>query len=215
MANPFEPHVTIDPTIETWSRRGSVVFFRTDGTFGGLSNMCGGFPLTVNGVGVRNSESLYQSCRFPDYPEVQRLIIGQSSPLLSKNVSKPHRRDKTRSDWDAVQVDVMWWCLRLKLLQNWDEFGGLLWMTGTRPIVEESRKDTFWGTKSTDDGTLVGSNVLGKLLMNLRTRYMNDKDSLRVVSPPPIPNFRFLGKDVGIIGAGQAPSMARLMLSIA
>lgn len=191
--------VKVDTSVETYSRSGSVVFFKTDGTYGGLSNMCGGFPLSVNRVGIRNSESLYQSSRFPDHPDVQKLIIDQTSPLLSKNVSKPHRKDKTRSDWEEVQVEVMWWCLRVKLLQNWDEFGGLLWMTGNRPIVEESRKDTFWGTKSTEEVTLVGSNVLGKLLMELRHRYHTDRESLKIVVPPKIGNFRLMGGEVGTL----------------
>ena len=191
--------VTVDTSVETYSRTKSVVFFKTDGTYGGLSNMCGGFPLSVNGIEIRNSESLYQSCRFPDHPYVQELILDQTSPLLSKNVSKPHRKDKTRSDWEKVQVEVMWWCLRVKLLQNWDEFGGLLWMSGQRPIVEESRKDTFWGTKSNDEGTLVGSNVLGKLLMELRHRDLTDKESLRIVDPPGIPNFRLMGGEIGTL----------------
>jgi type I restriction enzyme S subunit len=188
--------VTVDSSVETYSRTKSVVFFKTDGTYGGLSNMCGRFPLSVNGIEIRNSESLYQSCRFPDHPEVQNLILDQTSPLLSKNVSKPHRKDKSRTDWDMVQIEVMWWCLKVKLLQNWDEFGGLLWMSGRRPIVEESRKDTFWGTKSTDEGTLVGSNVLGKLLMELRHRYLTDKESLWIVDPPGIPNFRLMGDEI-------------------
>ena len=194
-----DSYVTVDTSVETYSRTKSVVFFKTDGTYGGLSNMCGGFPLSVNGIEIRNSESLYQSCRFPGHPEVQNLILDQTSPLLSKNVSKPHRKDKSRTDWDMVQVEVMWWCLRVKLLHNWDEFGGLLWMSGQRPIVEESRKDTFWGTKSTDEGTLVGSNVLGKLLMELRHRYLTDKESLRIVDPPGIPNFQLMGQEIGTI----------------
>lgn len=193
--------VTVDTSVETYSRPKCVVFFKTDGTYGGLSNMCGGFPLSVNGIEIRNSESLYQSCRFPDHPFVQELILDQTSPLLSKNVSKPHRKDKSRTDWDMVQVEIMWWCLRVKLVQNWDEFGGLLWMSGQRPIVEESRKDTFWGTKSREDGTLVGSNVLGKLLMDLRSRYLTDKESLKVVEPPRIGNFRLMGGGIRTITA--------------
>ena len=98
--------VTVDTSVETYSRPKCVVFFKTDGTYGGLSNMCGGFPLSVNGIEIRNSESLYQSCRFPDHPHVQELILDQTSPLLSKNVSKPHRKDKSRTDWDLVQVEV-------------------------------------------------------------------------------------------------------------
>jgi hypothetical protein len=46
--------------------------------------------------------------------------------------------------------------------------GALLKETRTMPIVEVSRKDPFWGAKAQDDGTLLGQNVLGQLLMELR-----------------------------------------------
>lgn len=107
--------------------------------------MAAGFPLKVNGIQSRTSEALYQACRFPDIPKVQREIISQASPMAGKMKSKPHR-SKTRSDWDHVNVDVMWWCLQVKLIQNWDTFWELLKKTGRKSIVEDSHKDTFWRT---------------------------------------------------------------------
>ena len=65
---------------------------------------------------------------------------------------------------------VMRWCLRVKLAQIWDEFSRLLLATGDRPIVEESRKDEFWGAKVVNTDTLVGVNALGRLLMELREK---------------------------------------------
>ena len=62
----------------------------------------------------------------------------------------------------------MRWCLRVKLAQNWSAFTKLLLSTGAKAIVEESRKDDFWGAKAIDKSTLVGMNVLGRLLMELR-----------------------------------------------
>ena len=53
----------------------------------------------------------------------------------------------------------MRWCLRVKLAENWRSFGDLLLATGDRPIVEESKKDTFWGARPREDGALVGQNV--------------------------------------------------------
>lgn len=58
--------------------------------------------------------------------------------------------------------------LRVKLAQHWDRFGSLLLATGQRPIVEESKKDVFWGARPVDEHSLVGVNVLGRLLMELR-----------------------------------------------
>ena len=60
---------------QRYPRQGSVVFLRVNEANGELSNMNGKFPLRVNGIEIRTSEALYQACRFPGYPEVQRLII--------------------------------------------------------------------------------------------------------------------------------------------
>src|SRR5690606_37437152 len=107
----------------------------TNEVFGGLSNMAGGFPLRVNGIRILTSEALYQACRFPKRPDVQRLIIGENSPMTAKMKSKPYRQD-TRPDWDQVRVKIMRWCLRVKLAQNWHKFSELLLATGDKPIVE-------------------------------------------------------------------------------
>jgi ribA/ribD-fused uncharacterized protein len=188
---------------QKYSRVGSVVFSKTKERYGGFSNMCGGYPLKVNGIEFRTSESLYQSCRYPDHPEVQRYVIDQTSPMMSKRV--PHRSELTRKDWDEVRVEVMRWCLRVKLSQHLDEFGGLLWITERRPIVEESKKDDFWGSKPIEDGSLVGSNVLGKLLMELRDEFKTgDRNRLRTVQPVSIPNFRLMGEEIGVVGLVNA-----------
>lgn len=184
----------------TYDRASSVVFLKTRELFGGLSNMAGGFPLHVQGTRIYTSEALYQACRFPHLPEVQRLIIGQASPMTAKMKSKPHRKE-SRPDWDRVRVKVMRWCLRVKLAQNWEKFSELLLRTGDRQIVEESRKDDFWGAKPVEDGTLVGINVLGRLLMELREAVKSQASSaFRVVEPPNIPEFLLFGRPIQAIG---------------
>ena len=187
----------------TYDRRTSVVFCKTQEAFGGLSNMAAGYPLVVNGASIRTSEALYQACRFPHEPEVQRLIIQQTSPMTAKMKSKPHRK-KTRSDWDKVRVNIMRWCLRVKLAQNWQKFSDLLLATGDRAIVEESRKDDFWGAKGTDEETLVGMNVLGRLLMELREELRSaDRERLRKVEPPAVQQFLLYGRPIGVVEAGS------------
>jgi type I restriction enzyme S subunit len=179
-----------------YDRETSVVFLKTNERFGGLSNMAPGFPLRVNNVRIRTSEALYQACRFPHMPEVQHLIINEHSPMTAKMRSKPFRRD-SRPDWDAVRVKIMRWCLRVKLAQNWREFGRLLLATGDRPIVEQSRKDDFWGAKVAEDGTLVGMNVLGRLLMELREQLKGDEaESLRFIKPLAVPDFLLFGAPI-------------------
>jgi len=180
-------------------RSDCVVFRKTKELFGGLSNMAAGFSLKVNKTYIPTSEALYQACRFPHRPEIQQLIVQQASPMTAKMKSKPHRND-SRPDWDVVRIKIMRWCLRVKLAQNWDEFGKLLRATGDRAIVEESRKDDFWGAKTVDDKTLVGGNVLGRLLMELREELKGvNSESLKQVLPLDIPDFRFFGEPVGIV----------------
>lgn len=195
--------------LRTYSRKDSVVFLKTDEPFGGLSNMAGRYPIHVNGIRVLTSEALYQVCRFPHLPEVQRMIIGQNSPMTAKMRSKPYRKD-SRSDWDQVRVRIMRWCLRMKLANNWSTFSELLLRTGDRSIVEESRKDDFWGAKPTDDGsTLIGMNVLGRLLMELREQVrLQGREAALDVAPPPIPQFLLLGRPIDVTSGSPPPLSA-------
>ncbi|MGB5147773.1 MAG: NADAR domain-containing protein [Porticoccaceae bacterium] len=193
----------------TYSRKDSVVFRKTDEPFGGLSNMAGGYPIQVNGVRMLTSEALYQACRFPHLPDVQKLIISQISPMTAKMRSKPYRKD-SRPDWDQVRVRIMRWSLRMKLANNWNTFSALLLKTGERPIVEESRKDDFWGAKVVDDGdTLVGMNVLGRLLMELREQVKQQgRDAALDVAPPDIPQFLLFGRPIEVATSAPAPQIA-------
>jgi type I restriction enzyme S subunit len=182
--------------VRTYNRHQSVVFWKTDEPFGGLSNMAGGFPLKVNGIPIRTSEALYQACRFPYQPDLQRLIIEQASPMTAKMKSKPYRRN-SRPDWDQVRVEIMRWCLRVKLVQNWEKFSALLLETDRHPIVEQLRKDDFWGAKAVDDQTLVGVNALGRLLMELREEVRSGGRAVFLrVEPLAIPDFLLLGHPI-------------------
>lgn len=201
----------IPQAYRTYHKSECAVFLKTAEQYGGLSNMAGGYPLSINGIRILTSEALYQACRFPHLPEVQKLIIGQKSPMAAKMKSKPYRKD-SRSDWDDVRVQVMRWCLRVKLVQHWEKFGDLLVSTGDKPIVEESYRDQFWGAKPTDDETLCGANVLGRLLVELREQLKgSDPQKTWVVEPPPLSNFLLLGgpiDSIEIVRAKLKPALA-------
>lgn len=182
----------------TYQTKDVVRFRKTSEEFGGLSNMAPGFPVVVLGHRIRTSEALYQACRFPHMPEIQRMILNEGSPMTAKMRSKPFRKE-SRPDWDDVRVKVMKWCLRVKLVYNWRKFSELLFSTGDRPIVEDSRKDSYWGAMPQDADTLNGQNVLGRLLMELRGRLQEDPDSLRSVRPLHIRNFCLLGEPIPMI----------------
>lgn len=190
-----------EPQRRHYQRDDVIAFRKTGEEFGGLSNMAPGYPITLLGQRIRTAEALYQACRFPHLPHIQRMILAETSPMTAKMRSKPYRED-SRSDWDAVRVPIMKWCLRVKLANNWLSFSTLLLRTGDRPIVEDSRKDDFWGAKP-DADKLEGRNVLGRLLMELRTLLVSDPETLRTVKPVPIENFLLLRKPIGLV---KAPS---------
>lgn len=180
--------------IRTYERDTSIVFLKTQEAFGGLSNMAGGYPIVVNGVRILTSEALYQACRFPLNPKVQELIISQNSPMTAKMRSKPYRVD-TREDWLRVRVRIMKWCITCKLIQNWTKFSSLLQETGTAPIVEQSRSDMFWGAVPDESNNLVGANVLGRLLMELRETVKNN-GKIHSLPPLDIEDFLLFGNTI-------------------
>lgn len=172
-----------------------ISFRKTTEKFGGLSNMASRYPIVVNKIFIRTSEALYQALRYGQYPEIQKEIISQTSPMTAKMKSKKYL-DKTREDWDNIRVHIMRWSLRVKLSQNKDTFGKLLLETGDLPIVEESSKDTFWGAKLIDN-QFEGMNALGRLLMQLRAEHKEHNFSL--IEPLKIDNFNLYGEKISNI----------------
>lgn len=179
----------------TYDLKQVVMFRKTNERFGGLSNMAPGFPLVVNNHLIRTSEALYQACRYPHLPEVQQLVIEQTSPMTAKMYARKYLQ-QTRGDWNSVRVVFMRWCLRAKLLQNQATFGRLLLATENLPIVEYSTKDTFWGAKRQPNGMLVGKNVLGRLLMELREFYRLNEIDCELLQPLEVAEFNLFGERI-------------------
>lgn len=182
----------------TYKIQDVAVFQKNDDPFGKLSNMAA-LPLVVNNVPIRTSEALYQLCKFPLSPSAQKSIIEQKSPMGAKYKSRSFA-SHVRSDWQRIRVDVMRWCLAVKLAQHYDEFGSELRSTGNRPIVERSKVDSFWGAKPKGQDLLVGQNVLGQLLMELRDVLLNGSpEVLKSVEPLKIQDFNLLDEQIGIV----------------
>lgn len=119
--------------------------------------------------------------------------------MTAKMIGKPFR-SQSRPDFEQVKVDIMRWCLRIKLAQNFISFGKLLESTGTLPIVEDSHKDAFWGATrdKQDPSILKGVNALGRLLMELRQQYFDSRYSCKTfqVDTLNIPDFKLLDAEI-------------------
>ena len=95
---------------------------------------------------------------------------------------------------EPVKSMIMRWTLRAKLLCN-QSFYELIMSTNDWPIVENSRKDRYWGAVPEPDGMLVGENALGRLLMELRRNIRDGKIRMDAsLRPLSIENFTLLGE---------------------
>jgi type I restriction enzyme S subunit len=189
----------MEPIAYIYDQRESLVFRRVTESFGDLSNMALGYPILINGIRIASSEALYQACRFPHLTDVQRVVLSEQDPLKAKLLSRTHS-EHSRHDWEVVRVKIMRWCLQMKLANNWERFGDLLLSTRERIIVEYSKNDEFWGAKLYREHTLRGSNMLGRLLMELRQEMQERKPGeVWRFAPPDIPEFLLLGSHVGSI----------------
>ncbi|WP_052600210.1 NADAR family protein [Aureispira sp. CCB-QB1] len=180
--------------IRTYEINESCIFKKNKDKWGGLSNMATGFPITINSIKIKSSEALYQACKYPHNPELQQRILDQKSPFIAKMVTKGKI---TRDDWMYIRVNVMWWCIRLKLAHNLFSFGQLLASTRSMNIVENSTRDQFWGAKMINPNEFQGINALGRLLMELRERYYTASlDYLLYIPPMKLPNFFLIEENI-------------------
>lgn len=133
-------------------------------------------PLIVNGVSFSNSEQLFQMMKFSDKETL--LAIFQSKGLpLKWAARKGEKNGLRRDDWGSIVIDVMKFCLQTKYEQS-DEFRQVLNNTAGFFIVEDQTnlkttksgklKDAdTWGVVRKEE-QYIGSNLLGRLLMELR-----------------------------------------------
>ena len=169
-----------------------VSFLKTNEEFGGFSNMASGYPIKIPTSSYSTfytSEALYQAARFPDQPLLQKFIAKEVNPITAKRSIKEHITN-TRSDWFDVRIPIMRWCLRAKLICNWNKFSRLLLRTQNLPIVEISYRDQYWGAKP-DGDYLLGQNLLGRLLMEIKKDLIENNYVLEELSPLDIQNFKF------------------------
>lgn len=171
-----------------------IAFRKTSAPYGGLSNMAPGYPLVVNGIHIRTAEALYQACRFPNHKEIQKEIIFEQSPMTAKMRGKKYISE-TRDDWDNVRFKIMRWCLEVKLFQNWNKFSLLLRSTAGKNIVESTPIDKIWGAVLKDD-TYEGINGLGRLLMEVREKYVLNNELVSEIKPPDIPKLLLYGDQI-------------------
>lgn len=133
-------------------------------------------PIQVNGVMFKNCEQLYQVLKFQDAACIREVYHAPNPKFPAKKLETLNRR----SDWGEIFIDVMKFCLQMKYEQS-PVFRNKLSESKGKYIVElqtdKKNSANAWGVKriksmvEEDAATsekLVGPNLLGRLLMELR-----------------------------------------------
>ena len=129
-------------------------------------------PLEVNGVGFVNSEQLFQIMKFTD-AETLTAIHSSRGMKIKYAAKAAEKLGLRRPDWEQIIVDAMKFCLQTKYNQS-EQFRQALRQTAGKTIVEDQthlkkKKADTWGAKLIN-GRYEGSNLLGRLLMELRDK---------------------------------------------
>lgn len=161
-------------SIETYPADKCVRILKVEDKWGVLSNF-GRTPIKVNDVTFKTSEHLFQMMKFKDRYPVERIsnniTYAGKKCYNVKKTAKSYEKEYRRDDWGSMIVDAIKFCLQTKYEQS-EEFRKALNESVGYYIVEDQtsfpkKTPDTWGVKP-DGDNLVGPNLLGRLLMELR-----------------------------------------------
>ena len=128
-------------------------------------------PITYEGMEFPSTEHAFQAAKDLD-PIIRLRIAKLPRPGQAKRAGGRSKESivTLREDWETIRVQVMEDVLRLKFADL--ELREKLLNTGNAELIEGNTwGDCEWGMVKTPDGQWVGKNMLGKLLMKLRSEY--------------------------------------------
>lgn len=135
------------------------------GRTAGFSNFTT-FSVEIEGFGkFPTAEAALQAYKDPGNLGYVKKQMEARSPLTSKNLGT---RAQLRDDWEEVREGLMYKILEHKFSQH-PYLRKVLLATGLSTITHRTRGDAVWG-----DGGGKGLNLLGKLLVRLRTQYQRE-----------------------------------------
>lgn len=115
-------------------------------------------------------EHYFQALKFID-ENYQEQIRAAEHPKVARKLGKA-RFKKTRKDWEKLQDTVMTRAVYIKCRTHAEVAEALL-QTEEQNILETSAYDYYWGCGR--DGR--GHNTYGKVLMNVRAKLREEKNS--------------------------------------
>ena len=147
-----------------------IIFYGVKGDYGFLSNFYkSSFPFRDRIWST--SEHAYQAMKFMTEEEISA-IHKCSTPSKSKRLGGKQGGLRLRDNWDESRNQAMYSVLIAKFRSN-IELGKKLMATYPVELVNHTIRDSYWGDGA--DGK--GENTLGKILMMVREKLINDTKS--------------------------------------
>ncbi len=141
--------------------RGVIAFYSVNEEYGDFSNFAP-YPITIDGLRWPSSEHYFQAQKMVE-PKDRDSIRRAKTPAEAAKRGRD-RSKRIRRDWESAKVDVMRRALDAKFRQH-PSLSTMLLATGDAKLVEHTENDDYWG----DGGDGRGKNMLGRLLMELRS----------------------------------------------
>ena len=150
-----------------------IQFYHSDQPWGQLSNFSK-HSVFIDGRIWPTVEHFYQAQKFSgaSIEEIRQC----ATPTLAKNRAYEFPITSVRTDWLIIRNGIMLQGLRAKFNQH-PELRELLLSSGNRRIVEHTKQDAYWG----DGGDGSGRNLLGQLLMQVRTELCHEIETQSLV----------------------------------
>lgn len=139
-----------------------IKFYSVNGDFGAFSNFAS-YPVQIDGKLWPTSEHYFQAMKFASEKD-QKEIRSIKNPMEAARKGRDRRR-KLKKNWNSIKDEVMREAVFQKFSQH-QELKKLLVSTGTAELVEHTESDSYWG----DGGDGSGRNMLGKILMEVRSK---------------------------------------------
>lgn len=127
------------------------------------------------------ASTIYEGLEYPSaehaYQASKSLNLAERKYIqkleTARKAKRAGRKVKLRPDWEAIKLDVMSAIVKSKFTRH-PHLKSMLLKTGNAEIQEGNLwGDSFWGV---DLETKHGQNHLGKILMNLRKQFKENKN---------------------------------------
>lgn len=150
----------------------TINFYSARSEHGYMSNFAQ-YSLNIDGFHYQTSEHYFQSKKYEgSYWESK--VRHAKGPMKAVELGRD-RNGPLRRDWESVKNNVMRKAVEIKFRQHRDICDALL-ATGDAKLVEHTERDSYWG----DGGDGSGKNMLGQILMEVRTLLRKERDSIDV-----------------------------------